>query len=193
MSNPFHYNKKVHSVSQHDSSDASDELFIDMAKCSTNESSDWKVTLLVNDQKTRFKIDTGAQCNVISRHTYHRLDSLPLQKSHARLVAFGGQRLNAYGMAIKNCQHKGKTYPVVFEVIDQDVSNILGLSTCVELNLIQRLDAINTRTSDIVDLYSDVFEGLGCITSASNHIKVDSNICSASCTPTQKGPCHSTF
>ena len=104
-------------------------LFIDMVKCSTNESSDWKVTLLVNDQKTCFKIDTGAQCNVISRHTYHRLGSLPLQKSHARLVAFGGQRLNAYGKAMINCEHKGKTYPVVFEVIDQDISNILGLST----------------------------------------------------------------
>ena len=64
---------------------------------------------------------------------------------------------------------------MVFEVIDQDVSNILGLSTCVELNLVQRLDAINTQTSDIVDLYSDVFEGLGCITGASYHIKVDSN------------------
>ena len=169
------YHKEVHSVSQHDSSDSSDELFIDMVKCSTNKSSDWKVTLLVNDQKTRFKIDTGAQCNVISRHTYHRLGSLPLQKSHARLVAFGGQRLNAYGKATINCQHKGKTYSVAFEVIDQDVSNILGLSTCVELNLIQRLDAINTQTSDIVDLYSDVFEGLGCITGASYHIKVDSN------------------
>ena len=103
------YHKKVHSVLQHDSSDASDELFIDMVKCSTNKSSDWKVTLLVNDQKTRFKIDTGAQCNVISRHMYHRLGSLPLQKSHARLVAFGGQQLNAYGKAIINCQHKGKT------------------------------------------------------------------------------------
>ena len=66
------YHKKVHSVLQHDSFDASDELFIDMVKCSTNESSDWKVTLLVNDQKTRFKIDTGAQCNVIS--STHTID-----------------------------------------------------------------------------------------------------------------------
>ena len=73
------YHKKVQSVLQYDSSDASDKLFIDMVKCSINESSDWKVTFIVNDQKTRFKIDTGAQCNVISRHTYHRLGSLPLQ------------------------------------------------------------------------------------------------------------------
>ena len=53
---------------------------------------------------------------------------IAITKSHARLVAFVGQQLNAYGKAIINCQHKGKTYPVVFEVIDQDISNILGLS-----------------------------------------------------------------
>jgi len=79
-----------------------------------------------------------------------------LQKSHARLVAFGGQQLNACGKVRINCQHKGKFYPVVFKVIDQDVPNILGLTTCVELNLVQQLDAMNTQTTtDILDSYSD--------------------------------------
>ena len=64
---------------------------------------------------------------------------------------------------------------MVFEVIDQDVPNILGLSICVELNHVKRLDVINTKTSDIVDLHSNVFEGLGCIAGGSYHIKVDSN------------------
>ena len=70
---------------------------------------------------------------------------------------------------------KKNIYPVVFEVIDQDVANILGLATCVELKLVQRLDTINTQTADILDSYSDVFERLGCITDASYHIKVDEN------------------
>ena len=138
----------------------------------------------MNGQKTCLKIDTGAQCNVISRQTYHQLGSLLLQKSLARLVAFGGQWLSAYGKATTICQHKGKTYHVVFEAIDQDVSNILGLLAWVELNLVQRLDAINTQTNNTVDLYSDIFEGLGCITGASYHIKVDSNAQPVSCTPT---------
>jgi len=55
-------------------------------------------------------------------------------------------------------KHKRKFYPVVFEVIDQDVPNILRLTTCVELNLVQRLDAIKTQaTTDILDSYSDIF------------------------------------
>ena len=120
-----------------------------------------------------FKIDTGAQCNVISTQKYRQLSPRPLQKSHAKLVAFGGQRLNARGKVTMTCHHKGKCHPVVFEVIDQDVPNILGLTTCMELNLVQRLDAINNQTADILDTYSDVFEGLGCITGASYHIKID--------------------
>ena len=90
----------------------------------------------MNDQKISFKLDTGAQCNVISRQKYHQLSSTPLQKSHARLVAFGGQQLNACGKVTIICQHKGKFYPMVFEVIDQDVPNILDVTTCVELNLV---------------------------------------------------------
>ena len=98
-----------------------------------------------------------------------------IAKISARLVAFGGQKLNACEKGTINCQHKGKFYTVAFEVIDQDVPNILGLTTCVELNLMQRLDTINTQTTDILYSYSDVFEGLGCITDVSYPIKVDNN------------------
>ena len=166
------YQKKIHSVT-HDGSDTSDDLFIGMVKCATTKLPDWKVTLLINNHRMCFKIDTGAQCNVISRQKYHQLSSMPLQQSHARLVAFGGQRLNACGKVTMNCRHKGKRHPVVFEVIDHDTPNILGLKTCVELNLVQRMDAIDNHHVDILDRYSDVFEGLGCITDASYHIKVD--------------------
>ena len=38
------------------------------------------------------------------------------------------------------------------------------------------IGTINTQTTtDILDLYSDVFEGLGCITDVFYHIKVDNN------------------
>ena len=145
-----------------------------MVQCTTTKSSDWKVTLLVNHQKMCFKIDTSAQCDVISMQKYHQLSFRPLQKSHARLVAFGGQQLNTCGKLTMTCHHKGKCHPVVFEVLNQDIPNIfLGLKTCMELNLIQRFNTINNQTADVLDTYSDIFEGLGCITDASYHIRVD--------------------
>ena len=82
---------------------------------------------------------------------------MPLQQSHARLFAFGGERLNACGRVTMKCEHKRNLYVVDFEVINLEVPNILGLETCVEMNLVQRLAAINNNDTDFLDSYSDVF------------------------------------
>ena len=139
----------------------------------TTNTPDWKVSILVNHQRTSFKIDTGAQCTVISKSRYHQLGSTPLHKSHAKLVAFGGKRLNTCGKVTMKCEYKRHTYAIRFEVIDQDVPNILGLQTCVDMNLVQRLDAINSHDTDLLESYSNVFEGLCCISNTDYHIKTD--------------------
>ena len=115
-------------------------------------------------------MDTGAHCNVISKQKYNQLSKAPLHQSNARLVAFGGHQLNTCGKAAINCQHRGRQYCVEFEVVDQEVPSILGLKTCTEMKLVQRIDSLDI---DLLDQYSDVFEGLGCITDVTYHIKVD--------------------
>ena len=160
--------RNVYSIA-HDTCETAEDLFIGMIRCATTTAPEWKVSILVNQQRTSFKIDTGAQCNVISKS---RLSSVPLQKSHARLVAFGGEHLNVSGRVTMRCEHKHKFYNADFEVINQDVPNILGLQTCVQMNLVQCVDAINNET-DFLTSYSDVFKGLGCISKTDYHIKVD--------------------
>jgi len=169
-----HVTKKPHSnvydIEQH-SSDTSDDMFIGMIQ-KNSKVTDWKVTISVNKQRTVFKMDTGAQCNVVSKHKYNRLSKAPLQKSHTKLVAFRGHQLNACGKAVMSCQYKGKHYPVEFEVVDEQVPNILGLKTCTQMKLV-RVDTIIDHDVDLLDKYSDVFEGLGCITDVVYHIKID--------------------
>ena len=89
-----------------------------------------------------------------------------------RLMAFGRAKLNSCGKATIPCRHKDKQYAVEFEVVDQNVPNILGLKACTEINLIQRVDAIDNQIQDPFSKYSDVFEGLGCITNVVYHIEV---------------------
>jgi len=60
---PFQRNIAVHSLT-HDESDHSGNLFIGMIQCITTNKLDWKVSILVNHQRTSFK---SAQCNVISK------------------------------------------------------------------------------------------------------------------------------
>ena len=62
-----------------------------------------------------------------------------------------------------------------FEIVDQNVPNILGLKACTQMNLVQCVDTINKQAPNIFSEYSDVFNGLGCITDVVNHIEIDQN------------------
>ena len=48
---------------------------------------DWKTTVKLNDQDVTFTIDTGAQCNVLSKEIYELVCQQPLKKSQAKLDA----------------------------------------------------------------------------------------------------------
>ena len=75
-------------VNELDCDEVSQEELL-VATIENKKQKDWNVTMTVNSHAVKFKIDTGAQCNVISSKTYHSLSSQPLGKSKARLVAFG--------------------------------------------------------------------------------------------------------
>ena len=112
-------------------------MFIGILQKQKSKPMDWKVTMSLNKQRTVFKIDTSTQCNVISKQKYQQISRSPLQKSHAKLIAFSGHQLNTCGKAVISCQYKGRYYRIDLEVVDQEVPNILGLKTCTEMNLIQ--------------------------------------------------------
>ena len=97
---------------------------------------DWSTTVTINSQNVRFKLDTGAQCNVMSLKTYNRVSKQTLTKSKARLVAFGGHGLKSCGKLTLLCEHKDNYRPVEFEVL-KNVTDVLGLKTCEEMKLVQ--------------------------------------------------------
>ena len=139
----------------------------------STETKDWKATIKVNDRHTTFKLDTGAQCNVISKKTYDQISKRPLLKSKTKLVTFSGHKLKACGKASMVCEYKQKLNVVEFEVVQQNVPSVLGLKTCKEMKLVQRVDSIGTKSDDPLEEYKDVFEGLGCITNTTYQIKID--------------------
>ena len=139
---------------------------------------EWQITLPMNIHRITFKIDMGAQCNVITKQKYLQASKTPLQKSTTKLVAFGGHRLVTCGKATMLCQYNGKKYKVEFEILDQDVPSILGLPTAIKLNLIKHIYTIEEQTtpdnnSEFYEKYEDVFDRLGCVSDVLYHIDVD--------------------
>ena len=163
---------KVHGIGQDSSDEDESGMFVAVIE-KDMDTKDWKATVKLNGQPTTLKLDTGAQCNVISKRSYDLISRRPLLKSKTKLVTFGGHKMKACGKACITCEYKDKYTIVEFEVVKQDVPNVLGLKTCKEMNLVQRIDSIGTAPSDMLDEYKDVFEGLGCITNATHHIKID--------------------
>ena len=99
----------------------------------------------------------------------------PLQPSSASLVVFGGHKLRTSGEMQLPCQHKDNQYLVKFEAVDHNVPNILGLITCIEMNLVQHIDTVTNKNTTLFEQYCDAFEGLGCVTNVCYHIRIDSN------------------
>ena len=172
--------RPLHGIRMDDNDESTDDMFIGAIQ--KNNTKEWQITITLNNQRTKFKIDTGAQCNVISKQKYLTVCKTPLQKSMSKLTAFGGHKLHTCGKAIIPCEYNGHQYMVEFEILDQEVPSILGLPTTIEMNLVHRVDTLDTVMdgrdpvcAEIFDYYSDVFAGLGCISDVLYHINIDSS------------------
>ena len=116
-----------------------------------------------------FKLDTGAECNVISKEVYNSVSKQPPQRMRTKLIAFGGHKLNPYGKTHLLCEYRGKYRVLEFIIVDGNVQNVFG-KKCSELKLVKRVDAIERC---IADDYADVFLGLRCVKDITHHIKLD--------------------
>ena len=170
--------RPLHGIHMDDNDESTDDMFIGALQ-KNNITKEWQITITLNNQRTKFKIDTGAQCNVISKQKYLTVCKTPLQKSMSKLTAFGG---HTCGKAIIPCEYNGHQYMVEFEILDQEVPSILGLPTTIEMNLVRRVDTLDTVMdgrdpvcTEFFDYYSNVFAGLGCISDVLYHINIDSS------------------
>ena len=126
---------------------------------------DWLIGLEANESIVEFKLDTGAQVNVLPKYVYDKLTNCPkLFANNASLSGYGDNELKVCGRCVMSIKVRGKLYKVLFYVVDTDWVPLLGLSSCIRLNLIKRVDEVqsNDRTkSQIGKEYSDLFNEIG--------------------------------
>ena len=161
--------QKVHAVdgNNQDSEDSDvdyDQYFVEAVENSSNHDRDWKIVVEINGKKLEMKLDTGAQVNVLPLKVYTRLSRSPLKRSRDKLISYSGHKLNTIGKATLLVGTKDKFSPVEFQVVDHKAQPVLGLQSCLELQLIKRMYTVNTEDpNQLLHEYSDVFQGLGCL------------------------------
>ncbi len=131
--------------------------------------SEWFQPLSVDGVEVNFKLDSGATCNVLPNESFLRLPSHRRRlRPGPTLRSYGakGGCLRVIGLHTAKVISKGDCFIVDFVVVDEPGQPpILGLPSCTKLNLIRRIDAVQSTTTTqlppIVAEFMDVFTGLG--------------------------------
>ena len=170
--------KTVHAMAEEpDDSDAGAVLFTFSVESSSEwpRQDDWHVMLKIAGTNVNFKLDSGADCNVISASLFDRLPVAQKQDDQckAKLKVYDGRKITPKGKGNLVCEYKGKFTVLEFILVEQDLPPILGLRSCLELGLVQKI--YRFKEESLESEYADVFEGLGEIRGAQHKIKIDPN------------------
>ena len=134
----------------------------------------WKEVLKINGQKLTFRLDTGADCNVLPLSLLNQVaPKHALQKSSFKLVTYSRHKVEPLGKALLQCEYKSEIHQLEFQIIESNLPAILGGESCAKMGLIKRLYNVEkVMNTDIFTEFKDVFTGLGCVPGL-HHIKVD--------------------
>ena len=108
-----------------------------------------------NGSNVRYKLDTGAQVNVLPKFQYNRLLHKPTS-TKVKLTAYNGTNIPVVGRCIVQIAHKkDRKVPVMFIVAETSSPPILGLSTCENLNLIKRVMVVKSKEKQLPSFISE--------------------------------------
>lgn len=139
--------REVTTLSTHDDYDFSNNAEFDIGSLDTNNkvtflneiSYPWIERIRINEMEVGFKIDTGAQIDVIPLSVYKRMRrTTELRDTSIALKAFGGQTVHPKGMCSLICKFANMMEKITFAVVDFDFMPILGLKTCSRFGIIER-------------------------------------------------------
>lgn len=88
------------------------------------EKEQWTETLKINNQKLPVKLDTWAECSVLSLRDLKMLEMKvsgdSMQKSNWTLVMYSGHQMETKGKKTLKRRYKEKVFEMEFQVIEQD-------------------------------------------------------------------------
>ena len=88
------------------------------------------------------KIDTAAQCNVITLAILSKFDPEPnLYPVNVKLSTYSNSKIPIFGKSSLTLKHKKDNFDVSFIAVDSKSAPILGLSS-ESLNLIKRISTV---------------------------------------------------
>ena len=140
---------------------------------------DFDVCVLVNGKQLNLEIDTGAQCNIISRSTVEKLElAHEVKTSNMMISGIHNSPRKAFGSISLPCMYNHQKHWLTFQIIDSDrPTNLIGRHDATNLDLIARINTAQTgNCTELTDEYRDVLgTDIGCLPGEID-IKIDPTI-----------------
>lgn len=116
----------------------------------------------IESQPMTCKLDTGANCCVISRRDVAKLPDLPEQACLVALTAFFGHKATAQAKVHLRLSANERVIQETFYIIEQSVPVTLSGSAAERLEFIRRVQHIDVdQLYQPAQPFADVFTGLG--------------------------------
>ncbi|XP_064476830.1 uncharacterized protein K02A2.6-like [Ornithodoros turicata] len=139
---------------------------LEIGSC-TSQGPNWIISAHVSGHPISFKVDTGAQANLLPRSWVQRnVPRAEVRHTSARLRSYSGGVIAHCGVTTLQMAYNGNTDPVQFFVVKKARTPILDLSACEQFKLISRVGAVLHMTDEGRKMLNDfprVFRGLGCV------------------------------
>ncbi|UYV70481.1 K02A2.6-like, partial [Cordylochernes scorpioides] len=126
---------------------------------------EWKKSIIVNGKEICFKLDSGAEVNVLPYTFTRQMKGLEIFQTNRKLTSYTGHEIKIKGIATLNCKTKNKTESLEFFIADGYYQPILGIEAIEKLSLIKKCDAVqiqqNNSAKEILNRHKNIFEGIG--------------------------------
>ncbi|CAK1583539.1 unnamed protein product [Parnassius mnemosyne] len=153
----------------------SDEQVIHTVK----SSSEWNVNLMINNKSINFKLDTGADVNILPLYYLPQIgvSDKDLLKTNTKLSGYSGTAIKVVGKITLKVYYKSKMYMLEFKIADVKSMPVLGRFACSELDMVRRVMSIqeDSGVPSFLGQYDDVFQGIGCLP-GNYRIKLHENV-----------------
>lgn len=154
------------------------EFSLNMIYVNSVGTSEWSenVYFVESRQNINFKLDTGAQCNVLPKSKCNEMGIYRFEKSNLKLYNYNGDPIPTVGQVTLKCKIGNVIKFINFQVCDNDLVPILGLTTVSNFNLIKRVNNVQSEeTKSLLTKYENVFTGLGQIKNYEYKIELKEN------------------
>lgn len=151
--------KKIEAIEQ-DSEESTDNdgnqsLYVYAIEDEVDSKDWWQKACLAEKTVVKFNLDSGSQCNVITKKIAEEAEAQITKCTTKFLTSFSNHKIDVLGETKISTKVKNVTSLVKYIVVEKGTP-IMGKSTCVRMNLMKRIEVITKDNEDL-------FEGIGCL------------------------------